>query len=235
MKLDDMRKNNALKIYNEIAKHEYVNIYDISAECDLSIQSVLKIAKELEKRKFVKIVNQLNGCQGRPRVYLSPSNVYYSVYIHLYEDTFSTIAISTSGGVILRMDYPVNYRQQSIDESLADLVSEITSIESFPYCMGMYLINKSSHLPNIPKSVISLSAEKLIASSLASDDEIILFHTDDIIILSLYSRLQFPSCSKEEILKVIEVDSIIKMDCDSFDEIFKAMSKKTEKDLQRII
>lgn len=235
MNLAELKRKNSITIYQSILDN--INtIYAISRTTGISNLTICELANEMVKRELLDISKPRRNVRGRRIHYFSPSHKYFSIFIDIQKDYFSTIGISTSGDVIERFDYPINYEGRDSQEVLTDFVIEhIRNSANYKYCTSIYLIGDKNNIYTVDEDIIKTTKEELIAYSLADKNKIKLFDFNGKYIMSLYSHLHVPTCSKEQLLKAIPFDEICSFQGDLYFEAFDALQMISKENLIKII
>lgn len=235
MDLIDLRYQNTLFVYREIFYNNVDTLDDLAKITTISKNTVSEIVRGLISRNIVSYIRKPQSKAGRPFNYYRATNVYFSVYVELRDDYFSVIGITTGGKVTIRFDYPVNYLGNTVQDCFNEVIKEISQYPEYEYCMSIYLINMSKHSINAPKYVVSATREELITASLLNEEEISLIVINNKLILSIYSKIQYPECTEQELFKAIKVDKIYRFDGSLDEEMFDAISRVTILELEKIL
>ena len=233
--LFDLRRENSLRIYRSIHRGKDA-LYSIAKETGISLLTVCELANILVAREILEIEKPKQNRVGRPRHKFTPSHKYYCIFIDKQKEFFSTIGISTNGSAIERFDYPLNFEKRSCQEVIEIVLNRVYENPHYKYCMAIYLLGDDNEELNVPDNVIRTTKEHLIATSLADESKIRLFEFDgEKCILSLYSHLQYPKVSKDEICKIIKIDELYTFSGNLFFESFEALQKIAIINLENII
>ena len=225
MTISELKRMNTISIYQAILEglSTIASISDATGICQLTVG---ELANELVEREFLDMTKPRRNVRGRRIHYFKPSHKYYSVFIEVQSKSFVTIGISTSGSVIERFDYPLDYEGYSRREVLERFViKRLKQSESYKYCMAIYLLGDDKDEFVVDKEIIKTTKEMLIATSLVDKNKLKLFDFNGTHIMSLYSHLHIPTVGKAELTQAIPFDEICTFQGDLYFDTFDALQK----------
>lgn len=235
MNLAQLKRKNSVSIYQCILSN-ITTISAISKETGISQLTVCELANEMVKREILDISKPRRNIKGRRIHYFSPSHKYFSIFIDVQKNFFTTIGITTSGEAIERFDYPLNYENKSCQEVLDEYVMpHIRNSSNYKYCTSIFMLGDTNNALTVDSDVIKSTKEDLIAYSLADKHKIKLFDFNGRYIMSLYSHIHYPKVPKELLLKAIPFDEIISFQGDLYFDAFDALQLVSKEKLEEII
>lgn len=205
MTSQDMKRENMLKIYLAIINGNDT-LYSISKTTGISQLTVSNLANELIKREILLVDRPKQSRVGRPTHKYFPSHFYYTVYIEKLDSAFSVFAVSTIGKMVDRFIYTTNKGKLTEQEVLNSVLERIQGSEGYRYCNGIFLLGAKENEYIIPDGIAIMSKEEFIARALADEKKICLFSFNNKPVLSIYSNIQIPNATVEEVNRIIKAD-----------------------------
>ena len=235
MNLNELKRKNSVSIYRAILDG-FDTIAAISDETGICQLTVCELANELVSREILDMTKPRRNIRGRRIHHFKPSHKYFSIFIEVQKEFFTIIGISTSGSVIERFDYPLEYEGYSRQEVFDSFVlKRLYSSDNFRHCMAIYLIGDTGDELVVGEGVTKISKELLIATAFADKNKLKLFDFNGKYIMSLYSHIHHPTVGLTALTKAIPFDEICTYQGDLYFESFEALERITKINLESVI
>lgn len=235
MTLAELKRKNAVSIYRSILDG-YNTIISISKVTGISQLTICELANEMVKKELLDMTIPKREAKGRRAHCFLPSHRYFTAFIDVQKDYICTIGISTSGSVVERFDFPINYEGKSTNDVIKEFViSKLKNSPNFKYCLAIYLLTDDTVSYDIDASVTKITKEELIASAFSDRNKAILFDFSGKYIVSLYSHNYSPTADKNTLISAIPFDEICTYEGDLYFDSFDALQKIAMKNLENII
>ena len=234
MKQDDLRrKNTAAILYSVINGND--TSYKISSDTGISVVKVNELVKHLVKNGFVTCLTEKEEHKGRRNIHYSVSDKYHAMYIEENKKSFSVISISPNGKVVMRLESMIK-RKKDIGFNIENLISKFKAAPEARYCTSVFINCFPESEPLMPQKYIRSDGENIIASALASKDEIVLFHIRKKVLLSIYGHLRKIEPYEEPLVDLLAPDRMVFVNEEDFYIILcDALSKIAEQDLLKLV
>ena len=198
--------------------------------------TVCELANEMVDRELLDMTKPRRNIKGRRIHYFQPSHKYFSVFIDIQKDFICTIGISTSGNVVERFDFSINYEEKTTQQVLTDCVlKKLRNSPNYKYCMAVYLLSDGNDEYEVEENVIKTTKENLIVTAFADNNKIKLFEFNGSCIVSLYSHTYVPKVEKAILLKAIPFDEICSYNGDLYFDSFDALQRIAMINLENLI
>lgn len=123
----EFKSNNHKKIYNIIRKYGQINSVDMQDKVDVTLPTMLKVAKELEKSGYVHIYEGASTGGRKPMVYEANFDAAYAFGFVIQPDTdIDLLFINLKGDVLHRERIP--WREELTADETIDALS--TAVEN---------------------------------------------------------------------------------------------------------
>ena len=156
------------------------------------------------------------------------SNKFYVAYAEEFEGGFSIILIDAKEDAIDRF----NILHKEGDINYIRTFNRFIKRDDYKNCVGVFMDFANPNPPRIPKNFIKMHKDEIIINAFNDEEKIILFKTNDKLIISVYGKLIYSNDTIDDAKKALPIDEIYEISNDSYELLFKAMAKHT---IKRII
>lgn len=236
MEFNDLRKQNALAIFNSIVNGNNT-LNAIAQDAGISKMTACEITQLLIKKNIIKFETMPQGKAGRrPNVYSIVDN-YHCMYFEETEKSYCCISIDINGNVIDRFDH-VFRKELSKKENVKILFQKFRQKRIFgKYYIDVFADCNDETARYLPKNVIRTNKEEIILSNLSEPDKIILFKLGKKLVISAYSHIHYLQKGVGEKLtnKVLNIDKTYTFCKELYDGLFLAMEKHSLHKISQLI
>lgn len=236
MNKTDARKENTIAILRSVARRNHT-IEEIQKDTGIGYQTIWQITNELVDKKYLtKASKERDGVGRRPKCF-DVSTRFYSIFIIEHPRTYSIIGINIDGGVSYRYEY-FKKRDLSKKMDVQKLTGRIKKAPMFSkQCVDVFITCFDDTAKYLPTDYIRTSLEDLIINGLSSDRTISLFKINNVLSLSIFSKIinYDSSVTEEDIKRVVPVDEYFEYDGELFYGVFDALENNTIKNFYKLL
>ncbi len=237
MKKTDARIENNIAVLKSIARRNNT-IAEIHNDTDIGYQTIWEITNELIAKKYLKrSPTGKRDMVGRRPGFFDISPNFYSTFVIEHPRIYSIISINIEGRVRYRFDY-YKRRDLSKRDDVKKLIGRIRRAPSYgKNCVNVFLTCSDETAKYLPKDYIRTSMEDLILNGLATDRTIALFKINDMLAVSLFSKIiKFDSSiTEDDIKKILPIDEYYEYDGELYFGVFDALENNTVKNFYKLI
>ncbi|MBQ8545828.1 MAG: hypothetical protein IJ437_02680 [Clostridia bacterium] len=205
MQFFDLRRSNAVYIFRAIMDAPKT-LSQISEETDIAEITVKKIAYKLIDESIISRAKEELASVGRPKLYLTPNPVNYSVFIIKNDLKFIFYSVNAVGERNMLFEFPANYGSLDASGSLQIAFLKFKQNQLYKHCHAIFFIDTNTNHIKTPMEIQKITPFQLIIKSLIKEERAIYIEYGENKAVVNYGKAKNISAPISEVEKIIDID-----------------------------